>query len=153
MRQTKSIIFTLSISLIAYQCSIGQSFRKLGGTHYYLQLPHIYEIQESHGIDYTIFRFSNAASARSDSSDAFIMFGCCVGTIGGSLKNVKGTDSLSHSLLNTTALWHIYNCDSLYLAETLVTINEEQKAVLGIKSKSRKEIDSLIASFGSLRKK
>jgi len=81
------------------------------------------------------------------------MFGCCVGTIGQFLENVKAMDSTQHSMLNANAMWKIYDLDSLYLAETLVTINEEEKAVVGIKSKNREQMNELISSFGTLRKK
>ena len=118
-----------------------------------MQLPKVYRIKEQHGIDYTVFRIENEWSATSDTLNAFIMFGCCVGTIGQFLENVKAIDSTQHSMLNVNVMWKIYDLDSLYLAETLVTINEEEKAVVGIKSKNREQMNELITSFGTLRKK
>lgn len=150
MRIYKQLIF-VGINLILCKENIAQSTVKLEGTEYRMTLPAFYKIQKEQGIDYKIFHLLNTAAT--DSSKTFVEFGCCVGTIGDQLANAKKIDSVKQILLGHEARWTIYVWDSNYLAETLIFINDFEKAVFGIKTKKRKDVDLLIASFGTLSKK
>ncbi|HLX53755.1 MAG TPA: hypothetical protein VKR58_07430 [Aquella sp.] len=143
------IILVLNLSLC--QVDIAQSTVNLKGTQYIMNLPDLYKIQKKQGIDYEEFYLWN--TSKMDSSNAFVMFGCCVGTIGKYLGNAKKIDSVKQILLGREIQWAIYDLDSNYLAETIIIIDDFEKVVFGIKSKKRREISKLIRSFGTLQKK
>ena len=149
MKVFKKLGFTLLLFLL-YKNGAAQSSVTLKGSGYSMTLPKTYKIQKKQGVDYNTYYLIE--KARPDSSKNFVMFGCCVGTIGGEQTNAIKIDSVTASILGQTAMWKIYTWDSSYLAETLVSLSGGDKAVFGIKTKHREEINLLIASFETLRK-
>jgi hypothetical protein len=145
----KKLIF-VGLFFVTWEVNIAQSDVKLEGTHYFMTLPRFYKIEKKQGIDYTTFYLLN--KSQPDSFRSFVMMGCCVGTIGNNLENAVKIDSVKQIILGRTAEWTIYSLDSSYLAETIIPINDVEKAVFGIKAKNRNKIDVLISTFGTLRK-
>lgn len=152
MKIFKKLIFAGLFSIIC-KVNIAQSIVKLKGTGYYITLPSSYKIQKFQGIDYKTFYILN--KSKPDSSKTFVMFGCCVGTIGENLVNMDKAnkiDSLNQILLGQEVQWKIYNWDSNYLAETLIFNDDFGKVVFGIKTKHKNYVSLLISSFGTMRK-
>jgi hypothetical protein len=136
--------------ILLYSDGVAQSSVKLKGSGYSMTLPKTYKIQKKQGIDYITFYLID--KARPDSSKNFVMFGCCVGTIGENQKDANKIDSVKASILGQEVQWRIYTWDSSYLAETLISISNVENAAFGIKTKNRDDINLLISSFGTLRK-
>ncbi|HLY69718.1 MAG TPA: hypothetical protein VKR53_08310 [Puia sp.] len=145
----KKLIF-VGLFFVSCKINIAQSTVKLGRTHYFMTLQPFYKIEKKQGIDYTTFYLLK--KSQPDSFRSFVMMGCCVGTIGNNLRNAVKIDSIKQIILGQTAQWTIYSLDSSYLAETMIPINDAEKAVFGIKAKNRYKIDILISTFGTLRK-
>ncbi len=136
------------VLLFLFKVCTAQSTVELKGSGYYMVLPNSYKIEIKQGIDYKTYYLLN--KSRTDSSKTFVMFGCCVGTIGEGLVNANKIDSVKQIILGHETQWKIYTLDTDYLAETLISINDSQKAAFGIKTKHRDDIDLLISFFGTL---
>jgi hypothetical protein len=149
MRIFTKLIFIGLLSLL-YKVTCAQSTVKLKGTGYFMTLPKSYKIEKKQGIDYKTFYLLD--KTRTDSSKTFVMFGCCVGTIGEGLANANKIDSVKKIVLGQEVQWKIYTWNSYYLAETLVSISDHGKAAFGIKTKHRDNVNLLISSFETLRK-
>jgi hypothetical protein len=149
MKVFQKLGFIILLILI-YKDGAAQSSVALKGSGYSMTLPNSYKIQKKQGVDYNTFYLIE--KARPDSSKNFVMFGCCVGTIGESLKNAHKIDSVKASILGQEVQWKIYTWDSSYLAETLLSFSDGEKAAFGIKTKNRDGINLLMSCFGTLRK-
>jgi hypothetical protein len=145
----KTLTF-VGLLLLLSKVGAAQSTVALKGSGYYMTLPKFYKISKELGVDYTTFYVVNRTIP--DSSKTFVMFGCCVGTIGEQLSNASKIDSVKKIILGQEVQWKIYNWDSYYLAETLISLNDFKKAVFGIRTKNRDDVNLLISSFGTLRK-
>lgn len=115
-----------------------------------MTVPKSYKVQKKQGVDYNTFYLIE--KAKPESLKNFVMFGCCVGTIGEQQKNAIEIDSITASILGQPVKWKIYTLDSSYLAETLISLTDGNKVVFGIKTKHREEIKLLMACFETLTK-
>ena len=145
----QKIRFIILLSLL-YEDSTAQSSVALKGSGYSMTLPKSYKILKKQGVDYNAFYLIEKASP--DSSKNFVMFGCCVGTIGERLTNANKIDSAKASILGQEVQWKIYTWNSSYLAETLLSFSHSEKAAFGIQTKNRDDINVLISAFGTLHK-